>query len=175
MITKPTLLLDENKCHRNIRFMAEKANKNGVVLRPHFKTHQSLEIGRWFRDYGVEKITVSSLDMAGYFAVEWDDITVAFPVNILEIDTINELASRIRLNILVESIEAIEFLMDNLSNEVGFFIKIDVGTHRTGIDPSDPRIIDDMLEFTALSSKLSFRGFLAHAGHTYQCRSKESY
>ena len=73
--------------------MAGKAHANRLVFRPHFKTHQSHLIGQWFREEGVTKITASSLSMAAYFAEDgWDDITVAFPVNIREMDTINELA-----------------------------------------------------------------------------------
>jgi len=63
-ITKPTLILDEAKCKTNSAFMADKARRHNLELRPHFKTHQSLEIGRWFKDAGVKKITASSLDMA---------------------------------------------------------------------------------------------------------------
>ena len=59
-ISKPTLLLDENKCRQNIERMAAKASHHGLSFRPHFKTHQSAGIGNWIRDQGVEKITVSS-------------------------------------------------------------------------------------------------------------------
>jgi D-serine deaminase-like pyridoxal phosphate-dependent protein len=68
------------------------AQKHSLAFRPHFKTHQSLELGNWFKDYGVTQITVSSLEMAEYFATQWNDITVAFPVNVLEINRINSLA-----------------------------------------------------------------------------------
>ena len=78
MITQPTLLLDETRCRANIRRMADKARAHGLDFRPHCKTHQSLAIGRWLREAGVEKITVSSVAMAAYFAREWDDITIAF-------------------------------------------------------------------------------------------------
>ena len=61
MITTPTLILDEEKCKANIKRMVDKANQNNIVLRPHFKTHQSLEIGRWFKDIGINKITASSI------------------------------------------------------------------------------------------------------------------
>ncbi len=174
MITKPTLLLDEKRCRRNIQFMADKSTQNEVTLRPHFKTHQSLEIGRWFKEAGVEKITVSSLDMAQYFSEEWNDITVAFPVNILEIETINELAEKINLNVLAESTDTLKFLSENLNSRIGFFIKIDVGTHRTGINPEDKSKIDALLQLAKSSSTINFTGFLAHAGHTYQCRSQEA-
>jgi len=172
MITKPTLLLDEQKCRDNIRMMTGKAEKSKVAFRPHFKTHQSLEIGRWFKESGVDKITVSSLEMAVYFAPEWNDITVAFPVNILEIETINYLAEKINLNLLIESVESASFLIGNLKSKAGFFIKIDVGTHRTGIDPSDTQKIDQILAVTGSNDILDFQGFLGHAGHTYKCRTR---
>ena len=173
MITKPTLILDEAKCRKNIETMFLKAQKNNVIFRPHFKTHQSLEIGRWYREFGVDKITVSSLNMAKYFSAEWNDITVAFPVNILEIETINELAENIQLNLLVESVETITFLKQYLKYEVGFFIKIDVGYNRTGIDPSRIDYIDKILNISNDSNLLNFKGFLGHAGHTYDCRTDE--
>ena len=100
-ITKPTLLLDEYKCKKNIQNMFSRAKLHNIEFRPHFKTHQSLEIGQWFKEVGVNKITISSLEMATYFASKWNDITVAFPVNILEIDTINSLAEKIILNVLI--------------------------------------------------------------------------
>lgn len=172
-IRKPTLLLDEEKCRENIRKMILKAKKHGVDFRPHFKTHQSNKIGRWFKEMGTDKITVSSLEMAEYFSKEWNDITVAFPVNILEIETINELASKIKLNLLIESEESLTFLKENLFSKVGYFIKIDLGNHRTGIDPADTDSIEKILKISEKSDKIEFKGFLGHAGHTYHCSSKE--
>ena len=173
MITKPTLLLDEKKCKKNIQTMCLKFLKNKVDFRPHFKTHQSIEIGRWFKKEGVDKIAVSSLDMALYFSEEWNDITVAFPVNILEIETINRLAKRIKLNVLVESIETVGFLNERLEDKIGFFIKIDVGYNRTGLNPNDTFSIDRILDMADSCNNLHFKGFLAHAGHTYKCKSRE--
>ncbi len=152
--------------------MFTKAQRNDIVFRPHFKTHQSLEIGRWFRELGIDKITVSSFDMAEYFAPEWNDITVAFPVNILQINTINSLARKIRLNLLTESVETINFLSKNLESKIGFFIKIDSGYHRTGLAPVETEKIDEILSHSEECKLLEFQGFLAHAGHSYESRSK---
>jgi D-serine deaminase-like pyridoxal phosphate-dependent protein len=173
MIIKPTFLVDEKKCRANIQKIADKAKRNNVEFRAHFKTHQSLTIGRWFKDAGVNKITVSSLDMAKYFASEWNDITVAFPVNFLEIDTINELASKIQLNVVIVNLEAVDFLLANLTHSIGFFIKIDVGYKRTGVQPDNFELIDAILAKTKESEKLNFLGFLGHAGHSYKSSSYE--
>ncbi len=171
-ISKPSLIVDENKCKQKIAAMLEKANKHDMVFRPHFKTHQSIEIGKWHRELGTNKITVSSLDMATYFASDgWDDITVAFPVNWLEIDKINYLGKRINLNLLVESTETVNFLAKQLKSTVGIFIKIDTGYHRTGVDPNDTALIGSIIEVIEQSSKLNLLGFLAHNGHTYKAKS----
>ncbi|MHA1225086.1 MAG: alanine racemase, partial [Candidatus Heimdallarchaeaceae archaeon] len=83
---------------RNIERMIQKADRNRVRFRPHFKTHQSIEVGRWFRKFDVKGITVSSVKMAECFATDgWKDITIAFPVNILEIEKINKLSKKIDL------------------------------------------------------------------------------
>lgn len=172
-ITKPTFIIDEKRCRKNILEMYEKAKLNGLDFRPHFKTHQSIEIGKWFKELGVDKITVSSLEMAEYFSEDWDDITVAFPVNILELETIDNLAGKINLNLLIESKEAADFLISKLQAKVGFFIKIDVGYNRTGIYPKNFEKIDEILKATNNTFNLKFKGFLTHAGHTYHCRSKK--
>jgi len=146
MIEKPTLLLNENQCRKNILAMKQKASEKGHGFRPHFKTHQSKEIGRWFKETGVEKIAVSSMEMAAYFAEDWNDILVAFPTNILEIRSINDLAAKVQIHLTIENTEAVEFLKAQLTAPVGFFLKIDVGYHRTGIDPENTPLIDNILQ-----------------------------
>jgi D-serine deaminase-like pyridoxal phosphate-dependent protein len=170
-VTAPTLLLDVDRCRANIQEMSKKAARSNTFFRPHFKTHQSLAIGQWFKEEGVTAITVSSLQMAEYFVPEWDDITVAFPINVLEIDRINRLARKIKLNILVEHTESLCFLNEHLTAPVGYFVKIDVGYGRTGLPPQAHQRIEELLTF-ASSVNLNFKGFLAHAGHTYGCRSE---
>ncbi len=171
-INKPTLLLSKETALRNIEKMARKAKDLHLIFRPHFKTHQSIEIGEWFRNSGVECITVSSLTMANYFAdFGWDDITIAFSVNIPEIPEINELAGRIKLNVLIENIEGLRALQKQITWHTGVFIKIDTGYGRTGIEANRTPLIDQLLETIQKSPLLQFKGFLSHTGHTYQANS----
>ena len=95
-ITRPTLLIDEQKCMENIMRMVHKTTKSDVRLRAHFKTHQSAHIGEWFRSQGIVSIAVSSVKMAVYFANHnWDDITIAFQFNIHEIHVINSIDQKV--------------------------------------------------------------------------------
>ncbi|HRX10637.1 MAG TPA: alanine racemase [Draconibacterium sp.] len=173
-IIRPTLVLDKEICIRNIERMAKKAADQKLRFRPHFKTHQSAEIGEWFRDFGVEAITVSSVHMAEYFATKgWNDITIAFSLNILEIDNINQLAAKIKLNVLVENPEAVAFLAEKATQNLGVWMKIDTGSNRTGIDPSNTSLIETVTRKIAKSKKLKFKGFLTHTGHTYSAASTD--
>ena len=172
-IVRPTLVLDKDTCLQNIERMAEKAKSKNLIFRPHFKTHQSSIIGNWFKDFGVTSITVSSVSMANYFADNgWDDITIAFPVNVLEIDAINQLAAKINLNILIENKESLEILDKFIKYLTGVFIEIDTGHNRTGISSSKTNQIDTILEILKGNKKLNFKGFLSHTGHTYLANSR---
>ncbi len=173
-IITPTLLIDRGKCLRNIEMMAARAKMYGVLLRPHFKTHQSRTIGGWFKDFGIEAITVSSVEMAVYFAeAGFEDITIAFPVNLPEIPRLDELTKNAEINCLVESVETAAALARGISREVGVFIKIDTGYNRTGILAEDTDRIDTLLDAIAGSTELRFRGFLTHAGHSYSAGSEQ--
>ena len=173
-IIRPTLVLDKNICLKNIDRMAKKAAENNMRFRPHFKTHQSAKIGEWFKTFGVKAITVSSMQMAEYFADNgWDDITVAFPVNILEIKNINRLASNINLEVLVENNEAAEVLEKKITHPVGVWIKIDTGNNRTGIDPSNTRLIESVIKRIIKNTKLKLKGFLTHSGQNYNASSTD--
>ncbi|MFZ4464588.1 MAG: alanine racemase, partial [Bacteroidales bacterium] len=128
----------------------------------------------WFRQAGVKAITVSSVEMAGYFVLHgWEDITIAFPVNLLEIDRINEFAKRIRLNLLIEDPETALRLSEKLITTVGIFIKIDVGTGRTGIAVSESPKIEALAEKIRSLPRLELKGLLTHAGHTYHAQNQQ--
>jgi D-serine deaminase-like pyridoxal phosphate-dependent protein len=173
-IIKPTLILDEQKCRRNINLMAEKARNAGVIFRPHFKTHQSAEIGTWFSEQGVKCITVSSVTMAKYFAgCGWNDITIAFPVNLREIDEIEKLTRSVNLNILVSDHSQIEYLKLNKKLNVGYFIEIDTGNRRSGIEWDNIDLIRRIFEVKQHNSSIRFNGFLTHSGHTYNAGSSQ--
>ncbi|MCP4547190.1 MAG: alanine racemase [bacterium] len=171
-IDRPTLLLDEARVRANIDFMIEKARTTGVSLRPHFKTHQSAEIGEWFRERGVKAITVSSTGMAEYFADHgWRDITIAFPANIRELKRLDALAARIDLGLLIDSEQALGGLKAGLRNRVAIWIKVDVGYGRVGLPWGSQERIADLAVAVEKESRFTFRGLLTHSGHSYRADS----
>jgi D-serine deaminase-like pyridoxal phosphate-dependent protein len=172
-IKKPSLLLDENRCRKNISFMASKARASSVNFRPHFKTHQSLTIGNWFREEGVSSITVSSVTMAGHFASSgWDDITIAFPLNLREADDVNEMMKKIRVNILAANSGHLEEMKNIIRNDAGCFIKINTGNNRSGTDWDDEKELVRIADAFSDAKHLRMEGLLTHAGHAYKSSSK---
>ena len=171
-IEKPSLVVDLKKVEKNIDKMIEVSKKAKAVFRPHFKTHHSERIGNIFKKKGVDKITVSSLEMAEYFANHgFDDISIAFPLNLRQIDGINNLASKIKLNLLIDSAFTARELSKKVKNKIGIFIKIDVGYHRCGLDFKSQEI-DEIINVLNSTSLCEFKGFLTHAGQNYNAKGK---
>lgn len=171
-ITEPSFIINKNRVTNNIDKMIARSKLFNADFRPHFKTHQSAEVGELFRERGINKITVSSVSMAEYFASNgWTDITIAFPVNLLQIEQINALTRKIKLNILVDSIFSAQSLSKYITHSLGVFIKIDTGYHRSGISFDDPEI-EKIIHEIKQSRFLKLKGFLTHAGHTYTAKGK---
>lgn len=112
------------------------------------------------------------MTMARYFAGHhWKDITVAFPVNLREINEINALAEKIHLNLLADHPAVVKTLAGQLKHETGIFIEVDTGYHRTGVNWENTDLIDALLETIGKSGILRFQGFLSHTGNTYSASS----
>jgi D-serine deaminase-like pyridoxal phosphate-dependent protein len=170
----PSILLNKEICLRNIHNMALKAKKNNLKFRPHFKTHQSIEIGTWFKQVGVSSCAVSSFQMAKYFAsADWLDITVAFPVSPLDSEVVNQLAKSINLNITVSSYKNLDSIYSKILQKVGVYIELDCEYGRSGVDPTNTREIALMVNYISQNKFYEFKGFITHTGQTYNARSKE--
>ena len=167
-LTGPAMIVDKTRARANIRAMAKKARKSGVVFRPHFKTHQSPEIARWFADEGVDRITVSSVKMAEQFAeTGWKDITIAFLLNPLELPRITNLAEYLgrqggRLGLTVDSVAAARAAS---GLDVDVWIKMDTGYGRTGVRWDQTGSLKEIL---AVLEKPA--GLLTHTGSSYAKR-----
>jgi D-serine deaminase-like pyridoxal phosphate-dependent protein len=173
-VVRATLLVDRDKAMKNIESMSRKLKGTSTLFRPHFKTHQSAEIGEWFRASGTAAITVSSVDMARYFADHgWSDITVAFPVNPLEVDAIDLLAGAVTLHLVVDSHAPLSSMEDALHHKVSVWIKIDTGNHRVGLWWEDTDRIVSLAGAIRRSSVMDFSGLLVHSGHSYRAGSIE--
>jgi len=157
--------------------MREKAVRAGVRLRPHVKTHKTIEGARLQLGGKTGPITVSTLAEAEFFAdQEFRDITYAVPVSPSKLDRAAALSRRIdSLNLLIDHESAFVALEDyGRANGLRWdvFLKVDCGYHRAGVDPE----ADESVRLAAriAGSELArFKGLLTHAGHSYAAASRD--
>ena len=177
-VETPAVLLDETRMMGNLRAMQDLADRHGVALRPHIKTHKSLEIGRRQVGLGASGVTVATVDEAQVFIEGgFESITVARPV--VSPGKWDRLLSAVKtqgtdLRVVTDSKEGIQVAGERAAAyelTIGLFLKIDVGLHRCGLLPDDPRTgkLAGMIHDHA---NLEFRGILSHAGHVYGSKSR---
>lgn len=163
----PALLLDLDKLEVNLRWMAHRARRLGVALRPHIKTHKCIEIARRQVELGARGLTVSTLHEARTFADHgFTDLTWAFPLIPGRLTEAVDLAGDIDLGLVIDSSEALS-AVEAASSALRVLIKVDCGYHRAGVDPDGAEVVD-LAKRIAASPGLLFGGLLTHSGHAYK-------
>ncbi|MHC4943034.1 MAG: alanine racemase [Planctomycetota bacterium] len=170
----PAFLIDLEKLKRNIRRMQERAKRAGLKLRPHMKTHKTVEIGCMQIEGNSAGITVSTLAEAEFFAdAGFADITYAFPITPNKLARAAELTARLKgFHVLLDHRDTADSVIRSAEArniQYSVFLKVDPGYHRAGVDPvGDESIhIADLLH---TSQAVDFSGILTHGGHSYHCR-----
>ncbi len=175
-IDSPALLIDMKKLERNIETMASKARTFSVSLRPHVKTHKCIEIARMQEEYGCRGITVSTLGEAEVFArAGFSDMTYAVPLEPSKIPRLLSLLDKVSVTAIVDNpqiVPQLDVAVRKTGLEIDVLIKVDMGYHRCGVDPSSNGAVS-LVEKVVLSPSLNFRGILTHAGNSYSCQTKE--
>jgi D-serine deaminase-like pyridoxal phosphate-dependent protein len=172
----PCVLVDRPRAERNLTRMQARAGARGIALRPHAKTHKSIEIGRQQIAAGATGICCAKLGEAEVFAdAGFEDIRLPYPLNPVNAERVVELLDRTRVSFIVDHwavARGWSEAMQREAREVDVLVKVDVGTHRCGIDPSRADAAEFVARVAALSG-LRFRGLLSHAGHGYAAASPD--
>ncbi|MDD3687316.1 MAG: alanine racemase, partial [Bacteroidales bacterium] len=125
--------------------------------------------------FGINKITVSSIEMALYFRkLGFRDITIAFPVNVREHKKLKQLSANTKLGLLVSNSESALMLTKLAGIKSDIWIEIDTGYNRSGIEWNNFNEIDNCINTIQKSTELNFKGFLTHNGLTYSLNDKKS-
>ena len=167
-LSTPALVVDLDTLVGNVERMAARMRERGVALRPHAKTHKSLDIAALQRAHGAAGLTVATIGEAEVFAAGGhDDLFIAFPV-IAQRDKAARLArlsTSVRLSVGVDSIGAGELLAEaGLAGAVKVMVEIDSGQHRSGVLPAAA----GGLAAALVDLGLDVEGVFTHAGHGYR-------
>ena len=169
------MLVDRTRMDRNLDRMQAAANARGLRLRPHAKTHKSVELARQQIAGGAVGICCAKLGEAEVFAdAGVEDIRLPYPLNPVNAERVVELLDRTRLSFIVDNGDVARgwsAAMQQAEREVEILVKVDVGFHRCGIDPDAADAARSIASVAALPG-LRFRGLLSHAGQAYGANSE---
>jgi D-serine deaminase-like pyridoxal phosphate-dependent protein len=165
-IDTPALLVDRPRLEANIQRFAAMAAQAGVALRPHIKTHKTLEIARLQLAAGACGLTCAKISEAEVYAEAGiDDLFVAYPVIGREkARRAAELARRCHLIVGVESAFGIQQLSQAASAAgvtLHVRLEIDSGLQRTGVTPEHAETLARLVHTTPslhLDGLFTFRG-----------------
>ncbi len=171
----PFAIVDINRLRANINAMAARARAAGVALRPHAKTHKSIEIAKMQIDAGAVGICCAKLGEAEVFAdAGISDIRLPYPINPVNADRVIALLGKTRLSIIVDDMDVAQGWSDamkDVGKKLDVLVKVDVGFHRCGINPAAADAAD-RVAFVASLPGINFRGLLSHAGQAYHAASE---
>lgn len=177
LVDTPYLALDPERMDRNIARLDRRMRELGVTLRPHVKTHKSIEVGRRTCGGGAGPITVSTLREAEVFAdAGFRDIVYAVGIAPAKLERVAALRRRgVELCVILDSVDqaaAVAEMSHRTGDRIPALVEIDADGHRAGLIPEDPGIIEIA---RALEERgAAMRGVMVHAGESYNCATPDA-
>jgi 3-hydroxy-D-aspartate aldolase len=174
LLQTPALVIDLDVLERNIARMADHAKTRGIALRPHAKSHKSIEIAKLQMAAGAVGICVAKLGEAEALGTEIDSVLITSPVvtdaGIARLMTLNE---KVKNLIAVCDDAEIAAQLNEAAMAGGkplkILLDIDPGMGRTGIRPGDDAMA--LVQQIANSNSLEYAGLQCYAGHVQHMES----
>jgi D-serine deaminase-like pyridoxal phosphate-dependent protein len=168
-LATPALVLDLEALEHNIAAMAAYAARTGVRLRPHVKTHKSIEIARRQRAAGAVGFSAATLGEArALVGAGLPGVLITSPIvppaKIAALAALNEEADGLMVVVdHPDNLAALETEAAGTGKSLGVVIDLDVGLKRTGADSVQSALA---LGRRALASRsLRLCGIQGYAGH----------
>ncbi|XP_019385331.1 PREDICTED: uncharacterized protein LOC109306434 [Crocodylus porosus] len=171
----PAFVVDEAVARRNAERMLQRCGALGLRLRPHMKTHKTLEGGELMTGGTRRGIVVSTLAEARFFAAGgFDNILYAYPLPFDKLEECAALAQRLEaFQVLVDSRDALAQLRRRrLAHGARWLVwmKLDCGNGRAGLRHTDPSALELARAIAQEApEEVALAGIYAHCGNTYGC------
>lgn len=168
-LVTPALVLDLDALEHNITAMAAYAKGAGIALRPHVKTHKSVEIARRQLKAGAIGFSVATLGEARALVhAGLPGVLITSPIvpeaKIAALMALNARAEG--LMVVVDhpaNLATLEAAAKQAGRPLGIVIDLDVGLQRTGADSVQSAL--SLARQALASSHLRLRGIQGYAGH----------
>ncbi len=145
-IASPALVVYPQRIEENIRRMIAMAGGT-ERLRPHVKTHKMVEVVRLQQRAGIERFKCSTIAEAEMLArSDATDVQLAYPMvgpNIGRFARLVDSFRGVRFSTIADDETALRALANVLREadaEAGVLVDLDVGLHRSGIEPDERAI-----------------------------------
>lgn len=159
---------------RNIARLSAHIGNLQCTLRPHVKTHKSIEVTQAIIDAGnVKGITVSTLKEADYFFKHgMDDILYAVGITPNKIAHVAQLIQQgCDLTVVIDNEDMLSLIFEKMVQHNCVFkviIELDTDGHRSGLNPHSDALLS-IAKHINDSAHTKFEGVMTHAGESYAC------
>lgn len=172
----PAILVDLDMMDHHLTTMAKLAEKAGVKLRPHIKTHKSAWIAEKQLAYGASGITVATLGEAEVMAEAGvKDILIAFPmVGHEKLIRLSKLMQRAQVTVSIDDVSVAKGLSDLgevMGGKVPLYVDVNTGLNRCGKEPGEETVA--LVQQLTVLSGVQVSGLMTHAGHAYSQKTIE--
>jgi D-serine deaminase-like pyridoxal phosphate-dependent protein len=163
----PALIVDLDIMERNLRRVADYCASHHLRLRPHTKTHKSIQIGKQQLALGAAGLTVAKVGEAEVMlGAAPRDLLVAYPVfGEPKLRRLAAVAGMTNVTIALDSLEIarpLSQIAEAAKVRFGFLVEVDVGLARVGVTPSQAL---DLVRTVSALPGLDWRGLAFYPGH----------
>ncbi|HEY2916589.1 MAG TPA: alanine racemase [Candidatus Limnocylindrales bacterium] len=170
-IDTPALVIDLDIAEANTRRLVAHLAGHGVTLRPHAKTHKSLELGRGQLASGARGLTVGNLGEAEVFVAGGiTDLFIAYPIwaagpKAARLRALHERAPGVRVGAdSVAGVDVLAAAVAGAGQPLEVVIEVDPGNRRTGVSAA-ATVVE--IARAARAAGLVVAGVFSHGGHGY--------
>jgi D-serine deaminase-like pyridoxal phosphate-dependent protein len=172
-VATPAVVINAARVRRNIERLSAYAHAHGIDVRPHAKTHKSVEIARLQRAAGACGLTVAKVGEAETllpsFEAREPDILVAYPVvDPVRAERLADLARTGTVRVALDSLfalEAVGAVARLAGTTIGVLVDLDVGMGRTGMPTADALVT--LAQAVAAAPGLRLDGIFCYPGHIW--------
>ena len=164
------MIIDLDVMERNLDRMADWCKRHGIGLRPHTKTHKTIEVARMQMERGAVGLTVAKVGEAEVMAQAGAcEILVAHPI--LGQEKLQRLAAVARQQPVIVAVDS-EFVARELARAAnahdvtfGVLLEFDAGFHRCGVEVGSGLV--SLANTIRALPALRFRGLMTYFGNVW--------
>jgi D-serine deaminase-like pyridoxal phosphate-dependent protein len=168
----PRVVLDVGRMSANIERLQSEMDRRGVAVRPHAKTHKSVEVARRQLAAGARGLTIGTLGEAEVFvAAGIDDLFLAYPIWVDNpkagrLRAVHDAAGSFAVGIdSVAGAERLAAAVAGATKPLRVLVEVDPGLHRTGVSSVEEAV---SVARAARAAGLVVDGVFSHGGHGYR-------